>query len=37
MHVVSDELVNSLQHLSEVLGTHRTLGVALANIVEAAT
>ena len=34
---MSDALVNSLQHLSEVLQTHRNLGVALANIVEAAT
>src|SRR3954469_21060240 len=32
-----DDLVNSLQQLAEVLQTERTLGVALANIAEAAT
>ena len=34
---MSDDLVNSLQQLADVLQTQRTLGVALANIAEAAT
>jgi len=34
---MSDDLVNSLQQLSDVLETQRTLGVALASIAEAAT
>lgn len=34
---MSDDLVNTLQQLAEVLQTERTLGVALANIAEAAT
>lgn len=36
-HVSSDDLVNSLQHLAEVLQTQRTLGATLAGIAEAAT
>jgi GAF domain-containing protein len=35
--MASDHLVNTLQQLAQVLQTERTLGVALANIVEAAT
>jgi GAF domain-containing protein len=35
--LMSEDLVNSLQQLSEVLHTRRALGVALANIAEAAT
>jgi GAF domain-containing protein len=34
---MSDDLVNTLQQLADVLQTQRTLGVALANIAEAAT
>jgi len=34
---MSEDLVNSLQQLAEVLQTQRTLGVALAGIAEAAT
>jgi GAF domain-containing protein len=34
---MSDDLVSALQNLAEVLQTQRTLGVALANIAEAAT
>jgi GAF domain-containing protein len=34
---MSDDLVTTLQQLSDVLQTQRTLGVALANIAEAAT
>src|SRR5215204_928864 len=34
---MSEDLVNSLRQLAEVLQTQRTLGVALANIAEAAT
>src|SRR5436190_22222298 len=34
---MSEDLVNTLQQLADVLQTQRTLGVALANIAEAAT
>src|SRR5829696_9333550 len=34
---MSEDLVNTLQQLAEVLQTQRTLGVALAGIAEAAT
>src|SRR4051812_25855960 len=34
---MSDDLVNTLQQLADLLQTQRTLGVALANIAEAAT
>src|SRR5215207_2902054 len=34
---MSEDLVNSLQQLAEVLQTQRSLGVALAGIAEAAT
>ena len=34
---MSDDLVNTLQQLADVLQTQRTLGIALANIAEAAT
>src|SRR4051795_7681934 len=34
---MSDDLVNTLQQLADVLQTQRTLGVALATIAEAAT
>src|SRR3954454_9908760 len=35
--MMSDDLVNTLQHLADVLQAERTLGLALANIAEAAT
>src|SRR3954453_12419252 len=35
--MTSDDLVNTLQQLADVLQTHRTLGVSLATIAEAAT
>jgi GAF domain-containing protein len=35
--MISDRLMNTLQRLADVLQTHRSLGVAVANIAEAAT
>src|SRR3954462_7298245 len=35
--MMSDDLVNTLQRLADLLQTERTLGVALANVAEAAT